>query len=48
MTQKDLANAVSCSVDTIRRWEKGVLCPDLNDAQKIREVLGQDKEYLLS
>lgn len=46
MTLEMMAKKMHRSDDTIRRWEKGTVCPDLDEARAIAEVLGQPKDYL--
>jgi DNA-binding transcriptional regulator YiaG len=45
-TQEQLAARLHRSVDTLRRWERGLLCPDLDDAHKISQILGQPPTFL--
>lgn len=46
LTLEEMAKKIHRSDDTIRRWEKGTVCPDLDDVTAIAEVLGQPKGFL--
>ncbi|MGL5066039.1 MAG: helix-turn-helix domain-containing protein [Microcoleus sp.] len=46
MSLEEMAKEMRRSDDTLRRWEKGVVCPDLDEARAIARVLGQPKGFL--
>ena len=48
LTQQQLADAVLCSVDTVRRWEAGVRDPRAGDIAKLAAALGVSEAELLN
>jgi ribosome-binding protein aMBF1 (putative translation factor) len=46
LTVRELAAKLHRSKDTVHRWESGALCPTLDDAKTISEVLGQPIGFL--
>lgn len=48
LTQPKLAKLVGISVITVKRWEKGVRTPRIEEIQKLCEVLGCSESELLN
>lgn len=48
MLQHELAERLSCSVDTVRRWEQGLRQPRAGDIRRLCEVLGCSEAELLN
>jgi ribosome-binding protein aMBF1 (putative translation factor) len=46
LTVVDMAAKLHRSKDTVHRWERGVVCPDLDEARAIADVLGQPMGFL--
>jgi DNA-binding transcriptional regulator YiaG len=46
LTLEDLAKKMHRSDDTLRRWEKGTVCPDLDEAKALAEALRQPSGFL--
>ncbi|MGL4620718.1 MAG: helix-turn-helix domain-containing protein [Chroococcidiopsis sp.] len=46
LSLEELAKKIHRSKDTIRRWERGEVCPDLDEVKAIALVLGQPMEFL--
>jgi DNA-binding transcriptional regulator YiaG len=46
LTVRELAAELHRSKDTVHRWESGALCPTLDDAKAIADVLGQPVGFL--
>ena len=47
LTQPKLAKLAGISVITVKRWEKGVRTPRIEEIQKLCEVLGCSESELL-
>ena len=48
MTQEELAEAIKCHVNTIRRWELGYREPKASDIAKLAEALNCTEQELLN
>ena len=48
LTQQELAQLVSCSIDTVKRWEKGLREPKASDITRLAQVLGCTEADLLN
>ena len=48
LTQEKLAELISCSIDTLQRWENGTREPRASDIRKLCDVLGCTESELLN
>lgn len=48
MTQKDIANALRITVQTVSKWERGIGCPDVSLLGDLANLLGVNIEKILT
>ncbi|MFS0864368.1 helix-turn-helix domain-containing protein [Fredinandcohnia sp. 179-A 10B2 NHS] len=48
MTQKDIANALRITVQTVSKWERGIGCPDVSLLGDLANLLGVSIEKILA
>ena len=48
LTQQELAEAIPCSIDSVRRWENGVREPRASDIRKLSQALNCTEADLIN
>jgi transcriptional regulator with XRE-family HTH domain len=48
ITQRDLANLIGVSRETISAWERGKGSPDVNHLVELADVLGRDPQWFVA